>query len=933
MVDRRTGEVMKMKMLNRSTLTLIAAVAAMLSLMAGTARAVEPGFEIFKVTPTDTQAGGHPDVTIDLQWAQASEQSGENLFGRTVALHWPEGFIGNPHVTPKCTLTEFNQSHCPVDSQIGRFTLAGIGGENTGLYVPLYNMETNPDQAGLLGFAAPFLNFPIFFELTGRTNSDYGLDAKTTPTVRLPFTHFKTTLWGVPANPSHDPDRFESPLTGVGACYEGFFGPDVIGCPPGTPYASLTYAHSTSPEAPFLQNPTTCGVELTISADIEYYGGAIGHAEQEWPTTTGCQQASFSPSMIAKPTTSDADTASGLDTDLSVPQTQSPVTPSPSELKATVIKLPPGFTLNPNSADGKLACPDSLSAIGTLFAAQCPEFSKVGSLMVDVAALPAPIPGSMYLLESKPGERFRVLIAADGFATHLKLEGVLETDPQTGQVTIVFAHLPQSPLQEFDVHVFGSERGVFATPGKCGTYPVQTTFTPWNNTLTERKLESFMTFTKGPGGSECPLGARPFNPGMEAGSENSTAGRHSPFSAIVRRGDGDQNLTGLTFTNPPGFTATLKGIPYCPQSAIDQLNSNGRSGAAEQASPACPSSSQVGTAVAGAGAGSHPLYVDGKVYLAGPYKGEPLSLETVFPAVSGPYDLGVVAVRAAVHVDPITAQVTTTSDPLPQIVEGVPLRARFIRIDLDRPDFALNPTNCDPFSVAATLLGDEGGRATPSQHYQATNCAALSYEPSLNLTLTGGLNRRGHPAIHATVTTQPGEANSKVISVALPKGEQLDNSHLETVCTKVDFAARNCPAGSQIGNVEVETPLLDEPLKGFAYLRSSSEGLPDLALDLRGQVDVEAVAKIDSVNEGLRATFNTIPDIPFSTIRFNLAGGKKGLLQNSETLCGRVKKASTRMIGQNGQEITKKTKLQYSCGKARHKRHHRRHHHRKAVQP
>lgn len=932
MVDQGSGDVRKLTMLNRSTLALIALVAGMLAMMAGTAHAVEPGFEIFKVTPTDTQAGGHPDVNIDLEYAQAEEQSGENLFGRTVSIHWPEGFIGNPHVTPKCTLTEFNQSHCPVDSQIGRFNLAGIAGEHTGLYAPLYNMETNPDQAGLLGFAAPFINFPIFFELNGRTNSDYGLDAKTTPTIRLPFAHFITELWGVPANPIHDVYRFESPLTSLGGCLEGVFGPEVIGCPPGIPFGSLTYAHSTSPEAPFLQNPTTCGVELTVSADVEYYGGTIGHVEQEWPTTTGCQQASFSPSMIAKPTTADADTASGLDTDLTVPQTQSPVTPSPSELKATTIKLPPGFTLNPSAADGKLACPASLTGVGTLLGAECPEFSKIGSITLDVAALPAPIPGSLYLLESKPGERFRVLIAADGFATHVKLVGRLDTDPQTGQATVVFDHLPQSPLQGFDVHVFGSERGLFASPAKCGTYPVQTTFTPWNNTLTQRKLESFMTFTSGPGGAECSPGARPFSPTVEAGSENSTAGRHAPFSLILRRADGDQNLTGFDVSTPPGFTASLKGVPYCPQSALDQLNA-GRPGLEEESTPACPSASQVGTAVGGVGAGSHPLYVDGKVYLAGPYKGEPLSLEVVFPAVSGPYDLGVVAVRAAVHVDPVTAQVTTTSDPLPQIVEGVPLRARYIRVNLDRPDFALNPTDCEPFSVNTTLRGDEGGSTGLSQHYQATDCAALPYEPKLNLTLTGGLNRRGHPAIHATLTAQPGEANSKVISVALPKGEQLDNSHLETVCTRPDFAADACPAGSQVGNVEVETPLLDEPLKGFAYLRSSSQGLPDLALKLKGQVEVEAVARIDSVNEGLRSTFQTVPDIPFSKITLNLAGGKKGLLQNSETLCGRVKRATTHLIGQNGQEVNTKTKLQYSCGKARHKRHHRRHHHRKAVQP
>jgi hypothetical protein len=299
----------------------------------------------------------------------------------------------------------------------------------------------------------------------------------------------------------------------------------------------------------------------------------------------------------------------------------------------------------------------------------------------------------------------------------------------------------------------------------------------------------------------------------------------------------------------------------------------------------------------------------------------------VTPAVSGPYDLGNIMVRAALEIDPVDGHITAISDPLPQIVEGVPLRVRMIRLNFDRPGFTLNPTNCDPFQVSGSIFGDQGAESDQAVHYQVANCSILPYEPSLNLKLTGGLNRRGHPAIHATVTTKPGEANSKVISVALPKGEQLDNSHLGTVCTKVDFAADNCPPGSQIGNVEVETPLLDDPLKGFAYLRSSSEGLPDLALKLKGQVEIQSVAKIDSVNEGLRSTFKTVPDIPFSRITLNLAGGKKGLLQNSESLCGADKMASVRMIGQNGARLDEKSKLDVACGSSRHKRH-KRHHHR-----
>jgi hypothetical protein len=294
----------------------------------------------------------------------------------------------------------------------------------------------------------------------------------------------------------------------------------------------------------------------------------------------------------------------------------------------------------------------------------------------------------------------------------------------------------------------------------------------------------------------------------------------------------------------------------------------------------------------------------------------------VIPAVSGPYDLGNIAVRAAIYVDPITAQVAAVSDPLPQIIEGIPLRARLLQIDFDRPGFTFNPTNCDPFSVDASLSGDEGATALRSAHFQVSNCADLPYEPKLALRLSGGLKRRGHPAIEAVFRASPGEANTRGVSVTLPKGELLDNSHIQTVCTRVEFGSSNCPAGSNIGNAEVTTPVLDQPLTGPVYLRSSSHRLPDLVLDLTGQVDFEAAAQVDSVRGRLRARFENVPDVPVSKIVLRLTGGNKGLLQNSESLCGRGKKASVRMTGQNGATVVGKTKLQVNCGsKARHKRH------------
>ncbi|HEY5976911.1 MAG TPA: hypothetical protein VIT85_03555 [Solirubrobacterales bacterium] len=920
-------------MLGRKALVAVMAVALVIcAVAAGKAEAAAtPGFSIFKATPTDTQAGGHPDVKIDLEVnidrPEEDPCAEVCLAFRRIALHWPSGFIGNPHATPKCTLTDFNQANCPAESQVGRFTLASFGGEESdiAIFVPLYNMETNPNQAGLLGFTAPFLNFPIFFELSGRTDSDYGLDAITTPQVRLGFNHFITTIWGIPQSSAHDKDRFITPLTGVGACYEGIFAPGIEGCPPGgEAFVSPTYAKSTAPEIPFLQNPTTCGVSLTMTGDVEYYGGPHGHAESAWPATTGCQQASFDPSLVAKPTTPQTDTASGLDTDLRVPQTQSPITPSPSEMRATRITLPEGFTINPNAADGKIACPETQTAVGTLFAAVCPEFSKIGSLTLDVAALPAPIPGAMYLLEPQPGNRYRVLIAADGFATHVKLIGSVHPDPSTGQLILEFNDLPQAPLQEFNVHIFGSERGLFATPDHCGTYPVKSEFVPWNNTLTIRQSESFMTFDSGPNGSPCESGPLRFSPGLSTGTATSTAAAHSPLSLVLDRNDGEQTMTGVTVKTPPGFAATLKGVPYCPEAAIDRLNSSGYPGLSEQANAACPSASQVGSANAGAGAGTHPIYVGGKVFLAGPYKGSPLSLEVVLPAVSGPYDLGVIAVRVALDVDPVTAQVTAKSDPLPQILEGIPLRTRYIRVNLDRPAFTLNPTNCDEFSIAAGISGDEGGFASPSRRFQATNCSDLPYEPKLSLTLSGGLKRRGHPAVTATFTAQPGEANTRLVQVTLPKGELLDNAHIGTICTRVDFARDSCPAESKIGTATASTPLLDDPLRGDVVLRPNpAHKLPDLVLDLEGQFDIELAAKIDTVKGGsLRTTFESLPDAAVSSFTLKLAGGSKGLLQNSKSLCGKPKRATARMVGQNGATLNSNPKLKVNCsGNAKRKRH------------
>jgi hypothetical protein len=492
-------------------------------------------------------------------------------------------------------------------------------------------------------------------------------------------------------------------------------------------------------------------------------------------------------------------------------------------------------------------------------------------------------------------------------------------------MVVSFENLPQTPLEGFNFHFFGSDRGLLATPTHCGSYEVKAEFEPWDNALSNQSSLSSFTINSGPNGTPCPGAVRPFNPTMIAGTSDNTAGVYSNLLLRVNRADGDQNMVHINTVTPPGFSAKIAGIPYCPEAAIQTLESPGYSGVAELAHPACPAASQVGTMYSGTGAGQHPLNSPGAIYLAGPYRGAPLSLMFVVPAVSGPYDLGVVAVRSKVLVNPETAQITTLSNRIPEILDGIPLRIKYLHFDFNRPGFTLNPTNCDPFEVDGQIVGNQGSVAEPTALYQVANCADLSFGPKLNLKLKGSTKRRGHPALQATVNAKPGEANIARTQVAMPKTLLLDQGHIGTVCTKVQFAAHSCPADSVYGEAMIQTPLLEKPLSGPVYLRSSNTKLPDLVADLRGQIEIALAGKIDTAKGGgLRATFAKVPDAPVTKFVLNMQGGKKGLLVNSESLCKHTQKASVQLGGQNGIGSNSEKKLHTTCGGGASKKHRKR---------
>jgi hypothetical protein len=919
----------------------VAALAVLALLCAWPASSAQANTPIvhYSAIPSTVQAGGHPDVEINFRVANRIVQNSQSLCNcedaKDATVHLPTGFIGNPHAAPECSLAEFSADKCPVDSQIGIVSVFASDGIPFDSVV--YNLIPPPEDAGLIGFKLFLFNSPQFTVLGSRTGSDYGLDAKVTSIYHglFPLESYQQVLWGVPADPSHDGLRINPEYNPNGVGNTSFIGqlcnsdgslstddPNTVKELCNLNFATLPPTPSNSPRTPYLQNPTTCDVPLTSTLDVLSYDGETTSEERPWPALTGCDQLSFNPSLYAQPTTTETDTASGIDVNLSVPQQQSPTIPSPTELKAASVTLPPGFSINPNAADGKTSCSDEEAAFGTEGAAECPEFSKVASLEIDSSALPGPLPGYVYLGEPQPGNRYRIFLVADGFGTHVKLPGTVTPDPNTGQLRIDFKNLPETPLTAFNMHFFGSERGLLATPTECGTYPVTSTFTPWDSSLGERTSSQYFTLDSGPNGAPCPGSARPFDPSFEAAAASNTAGAHSPFSLELRRNDGDQFLSAINVSTPPGFSATLAGIPYCSDAALAKAASSEYTGLDEEANPSCPGNSQVGTAVTGAGAGTHPLYLPGRVYLSGPYKGAPLSLAVITPALSGPYDLGNTVVRVALHVDPIDAHITAVSDPLPKVLGGIPLRLRSIRLDLDRPNFTLNPTRCSPFSVSSELFGDQGAVATPSIHFQVANCASLPFGPKLTIGVSGNTKRRKDPAFHATLTAAGGEANIARTVVTLPSTELLDNAHLGTPCSKSQFLAEQCSSEALLGKATAETPLLGNPLEGPVYLVSGlGHKLPDIVAALRGQIDINLDGKVDTVHKRMRTTFETVPDVPVTRFTLDLLGGEKGLLINSMNLCKAHGRVTERMLAQNGAVIKANPALATPCrSRARHKR-------------
>jgi hypothetical protein len=895
-------------------------VAATLGVFAlpSSALAADMGIESFTTGSSDHSAGGHPDLSTSFRLSEP----GVDQAARNVIFDAPEGIFGNPYAVTHCVSSDFALDRCPTDSQAGLITVyANYEGNQHRLMgtAPIFATEPQGDQTALFAFKVPQLDIPIDIPVAVRTGDDYGLRFTVQEISQsTPLAGADLTFWGFPGDSSHDAERFPKGVPG-----------EPSNCPEVVDTSCITQPlGSAIPVRPLTDNPTTCAGPLETKLIVQTYQdpSAPVTATGSYPATTECDLEVFNPVLYASPTTTETDSASGLNLELSAPQFLG-FANSPSELKSVEVELPQGFTINPDAADGQTSCSDQLANFGTEGPTECPDKSKIGTFAIGTQALPGSLLGSVYIGEPKPGDQYRLVLAASGFGINAKLIGSVRPDPVTGQVRIYFDGLPQVPFDNFQLHLFSSDRGLMATPTQCTVYKVGAHFFPWNGVLPDQESSQVFTIDSGPNGTLCPGEPRPFHPRLLAGTTNPVAGDFSNFTLRLDRDDGDQFLGDLNFRLPPGFTGDLRGIPYCPEPAIARAANN--EGRAEQAASSCPAASQIGTTNVAAGPGSHPFHAVGRMFLAGPFKGAPLSLVAVTPALAGPYDYGVVVVRVALHIDPLTAQVSAVSDTVPSIIGGIPIRMRSIQVNIDRPNFTINPTNCDPLSVDSQGIGDQGTVTDFSSYFQAVNCASLAFAPRMTVRQVGGrkgTRRATDPELQFDLRTRPGDANIKALTVTLSGAYAIDQNHLGNICSEKELAENQCAGRNPIGRTTTTTPLLDQPLSGPVYAVSGSGGLPKLAFILAGQVTLVPRAETTTLTKNgvghLRTTAPVVPDAPIGHFALRVFGGKRGYLSNTRNLCAKPPTFNIAYTAQNGKATRESIKVKLPCGGKRHQKRH-----------
>jgi hypothetical protein len=926
----------------------------------------------------DLQAGSHPysiTTTFVLNKFPYNETTLEQLpVGqgalKEVIARLPPGFIGDPNATPKCKYVEFINSKCPPDTAVGIDTVYlhnvvleyGANADIFSVQSAVFNMEPSPGEPAEFAFLVA-QRVPVFLNSSVRSGEDYGITV-TAPNISEAALVYatKVTIWGVPTDPSHNALRGEAEDGGGGCDADNEkFGEAGLGegeAEQEIPqlYESTGECAVNVPAIPLLTNPTSCGTPrtgtLTVGAWQEPLVPAISpsSATISLPPLTGCEKLDFSPSISVTPDGKQGSTPTGLNVDLHVPQesTQNPDGLGEADVKNTTVTLPAGVQISPSASDGLQACSDAqigykganpVSGVQefTPEKPSCPDASKIANVHIKTPLLEEEVVGSVYLaapqnftgpLENPFGSLIAMYLVAEAPVSGvlLKLPGKVSLNQSTGQILATFENTPALPFEDAKLEFFGTDRAPLTTPQLCGTYGTESVFTPWSGTPPVSPSSNFQ-ITSGPGGAPC-ADPPPFAPSLESGTTNIQAGAFSTLDTTFSREDGQQALQSVTLHYPPGVLGLLTGVKLC--------------GEAQANAGTCGPESEIGETIVSVGLGNDPFTVTGgKAYITEKYEGAPFGLSIVNPAKAGPFDLQEgrpVVVRAKIEVNPINAALTVTTDPsgehaIPHMIEGIPLQIKHVYVNINRPGFTFNPTNCTPTAITGTINSAEGASSPVSIPFQVTNCASLKFAPTFKVSTSGKTSRSQGASLQVNLT-YPSDAFGKYANIAkvkvdLPKQLPSRLTTLQKACPAKTFEANpaGCPAASIVGHATAITPLVPVALTGPAYFVSyGGAKFPELVIVLQGYgvtLDLHGETFINKAGI-TSSTFHTVPDAPVGSFELTLPEGPYSALAANGNLCKGKLAMPTAFTAQNGAEIHESTKITATgCPKAAKKSKHK----------
>lgn len=889
------------------------------------------GISNFEVSLTSDQAGAHGDSTVS--FALTTDPLG-NPSGTLADTHLtlPSGLLGNSRAIPQCSMKYFDGFRCPSADQIGTLEAelavcrgaqaplaeAAEAGATTVIVsdaaalclvegpeitigsgataesvkvevaygdevhlstplksahaagqvvtriaewhtvtVPLFNLQAEPGHQATLG--AGFFLFTLLVNIDIPKGGGSVVASLEGVTTALAIKQAALTFWGVPSESRHDSQRCDELI--VGEC-------DL---------------HAGEP-VPFISNPTQCGVPLESSLEVTSYEGESAESQTTSPALTGCEHLQMAPSISVIPESSVRATPSGYEMAVHMPLNEQPAGLATPALKEVSITLPPGASLSPPMANGLQACSEA-----AFEAEECQSTAKLGNATLVTPFLAEPLTGGVYVGTPTPSERYPLRVALAGDGTSVLLRGQVLPNAETGQVTTVFRDTPDHEFSELKLDMFGGQAAVLANPESCGPAVSAAQLVSWGGQTAEPSTT--FTVTGGPGALGC-SSSHASGVTLKAGTTHPVAGQTSPFTFTVSAGEGEGSLRAFDVSLPSGLIGVISSLTPCEEPLA--------------ATGACPADSEVGTATVLAGEGSEPLPESGPVYVTRGYGGAPLGLVVRIAATAGPFELGSTVVRSRVYVDPNDLHMTIDSNPLPEILGGIPLRLKAMNITLGRSGFMLNPTSCAQGAITGTAEVSTGAVASLSSPFAVAGCERLAFSPHISAVTQSNDRGLGDGAALVMNITTPGEGSEAIRSANIDLPTQLRPrlSTIQHACLQPPGASlpASCFSQSAIGHATAYSPLLHEPLVGpILLVAHGGSAAPSLELELEAE-GVKAVLNATMSIKGKRvtATFTGLPDVPIDNLAITFPAGARSLLGSTESVCKRPLRIPYRLVGQSG---------------------------------